>query len=389
MIGQSLHEGGVVGDQADVSRKKATETARDERPGWASAPGPVVGLRVVKGTREIQLPRARQFGMGTDVANEIRIDDPAVSRLHVRFARRGHELWVEDLSSKNGVFLNGLRVERARVVDGAVIRIGRTDLVAFAEESRGRKTRAEYFVGEDVGFRAMIDRAVQTLLVPGGGLVVNGERGTGRTSLAYALREIVCGPSAPIEFLSCVQEHEGAYYPIPIGPPKRAALGKRAAGGLVVVEELGQQPEHVQRYIAEALLELATGGVCRFVVTSTVPLAGQVFPPEVPSLELPALRARGADLLLLVDYFIVEALGAGASRSSLPREVIDAFGRYDWREGNVAELRDQVIKAATVYRCASYYKAAAVLRVPRTTIRKGFERRGIPTTPLSAWRDEE
>ena len=55
--------------------------------------------------------------------------DEFASARHARFEPRRDGLWVEDVGSTNGTYVNGVRIERAqRLKPGDVIRIGETDL---------------------------------------------------------------------------------------------------------------------------------------------------------------------------------------------------------------------------------------------------------------------
>jgi pSer/pThr/pTyr-binding forkhead associated (FHA) protein len=54
----------------------------------------------------------------------LRLDSPIVSRAHARFTRREGVLTVEDLDSSNGTFVEGKRVDRATLADGARVVIG-------------------------------------------------------------------------------------------------------------------------------------------------------------------------------------------------------------------------------------------------------------------------
>jgi pSer/pThr/pTyr-binding forkhead associated (FHA) protein/tRNA A-37 threonylcarbamoyl transferase component Bud32 len=71
-------------------------------------------------------------------------DDPEISRRHARLSRgsRG-ELRIEDLGSSNGTFVNGERLEAARVLElGDVVRVGTTELaVTDAEGQVPEETR--------------------------------------------------------------------------------------------------------------------------------------------------------------------------------------------------------------------------------------------------------
>jgi hypothetical protein len=63
--------------------------------------------------------------MGRSDNAEIRVDDPFASSAHARIFPRGDFMYVEDMGSTNGTFLNGRQLrtaERLKVAD--VIRIG-------------------------------------------------------------------------------------------------------------------------------------------------------------------------------------------------------------------------------------------------------------------------
>ena len=58
---------------------------------------------------------------------DIRFDDVYLSPLHARFELRDGELWVRDLGSRNGTFVNNEEVPKgqAYLIDGdAIVRFG-------------------------------------------------------------------------------------------------------------------------------------------------------------------------------------------------------------------------------------------------------------------------
>ena len=65
-------------------------------------------------------------GMTNDVS--LAVDEYASTR-HARFEPRRDGVFVEDIGSTNGTFVNGIRVTRERkLVPGDIVRIGETDL---------------------------------------------------------------------------------------------------------------------------------------------------------------------------------------------------------------------------------------------------------------------
>jgi hypothetical protein len=71
-----------------------------------------------------------QLTVGRGGQNDIALasDDYASAR-HARFEPRQDGVWVQDLGSTNGTFLNGVRLERPRrLTPGDIVRVGETDL---------------------------------------------------------------------------------------------------------------------------------------------------------------------------------------------------------------------------------------------------------------------
>ena len=68
--------------------------------------------------------------MGRGATNDVSIpEDEYSSTRHARFEPRRDGVWVEDIGSTNGTFVNGIRLTRERkLVPGDIVRIGETDL---------------------------------------------------------------------------------------------------------------------------------------------------------------------------------------------------------------------------------------------------------------------
>jgi pSer/pThr/pTyr-binding forkhead associated (FHA) protein len=63
------------------------------------------------------------------------IDAALVSRVHCRVtALAGGELEIKDLESTNGTYVNGERVETARLTPGDRLLVGRVEFVALRDE---------------------------------------------------------------------------------------------------------------------------------------------------------------------------------------------------------------------------------------------------------------
>jgi hypothetical protein len=79
--------------------------------------------------RDFEIDSA-QLTIGRGGRNDIAIrSDEYASARHARFEPRQDGVWVQDLGSTNGTYLNGARLERPRRLSaGDVVRVGETDL---------------------------------------------------------------------------------------------------------------------------------------------------------------------------------------------------------------------------------------------------------------------
>lgn len=83
--------------------------------------GPEVGER-------FYLDRAR-LSVGRDPASDIFLNDITVSRAHAVLEVASSEVSVADAGSLNGVYVNGVSVDRAVLRDGDQLQIGRFQMV--------------------------------------------------------------------------------------------------------------------------------------------------------------------------------------------------------------------------------------------------------------------
>ncbi|HEY2600138.1 MAG TPA: FHA domain-containing protein [Thermoleophilaceae bacterium] len=66
--------------------------------------------------------------MGRSASSDIEVDDPFASSAHARIFARGDFMYIEDMGSTNGTFLNGRQLRRAEQLKMAdKVRIGDTE----------------------------------------------------------------------------------------------------------------------------------------------------------------------------------------------------------------------------------------------------------------------
>ena len=103
------------------------------RKGSASAPAPrekARTLAVVEGPLKgshMEIASLEDLTVGRAGDNDFQLGDDFASSRHARLFRRGSDWFVEDLDSRNGTFVNGVRIDQPeRVTVGTDIKMGRT-----------------------------------------------------------------------------------------------------------------------------------------------------------------------------------------------------------------------------------------------------------------------
>jgi hypothetical protein len=112
--------------------------------------GPTLGLRTLTGDKEyafrafkIQGRQKRLLTIGASADNDIVIEDEAASRYHCLIFRQRRQVFVRDCDSKNGVWLDGVRVQVGELRPHATLTLGRTTLVAYGpHDDQGANIKA-------------------------------------------------------------------------------------------------------------------------------------------------------------------------------------------------------------------------------------------------------
>ena len=124
---------------------------------------------------ELALRPGRCLTVGRDLTSDVPLLDAGISRHHALLSLEGGsgpsqpmELWVEDLHSQNGIFVNTVRVHRVRLQEGDIITFGRIQLTVVIR--RRRKDRGGELLrplsSRDVGRLLEISRRMHTAREP-------------------------------------------------------------------------------------------------------------------------------------------------------------------------------------------------------------------------------
>jgi len=71
----------------------------------------------------------QEYYIGRQMGNQIHLDDPSISNVHARIFKGPEGFVLEDLNSRNGSFVNGVRIDRRLLHENDAIRLGNSNFV--------------------------------------------------------------------------------------------------------------------------------------------------------------------------------------------------------------------------------------------------------------------
>jgi hypothetical protein len=115
----------------DPSAKVPTSPA--PRPGVRSYVLRFISGKYQGGEFPIALDKQILIGRSSDL-DMVLVED-MVSRKHARITMQGDQIWIEDLGSTNGTFVNGEKIKRTRLKEGDRVLIGTSILKLIASDA--------------------------------------------------------------------------------------------------------------------------------------------------------------------------------------------------------------------------------------------------------------
>lgn len=313
----------------------------------------------------------------------ILIDDPYVSSEHADITRGPGGRWVITDRSRNGTFVNGVRVSAATLEDGAVIEIGHSFFM-FRSAALSTGTEPPVLLARDLRARApglqtlapVVERQLKTVeLVARSAISVllQGETGTGKEVFARAIHALSERPG-PFVAVNCAAIPDALVESELFGYRKGAFSGaiedrpgliRAADKGTLFLDEIGDLPLKSQAALLRAIQErevTPVGGVkpiavdIRIVSASHHDLGALVaekrFRADLEgrlnglTLTTLPLRDRREDLGLLMAAILERTFPSFGPQVSFNRAAIRALLAHDWPK-NVREL-EQALAASTV-----------------------------------------
>jgi DNA-binding NtrC family response regulator len=322
----------------------------------------------------------RLIYLGTSPDNHVVMDNPTVSRVHCKIEAdaKGHR--IRDLESKNGTFINNVRVNDAYLPSECSVRVGDAEF-SFSltdENVEVQLTRHNQFgdlLGESLQMRevfGLLSRVAPTNAT----VLVEGQSGTGKELVADALHRESPRRDKRLVVFDCSAVPRDLVESELFGHIKGAFTGatanrsgafEEAHGGTLFLDEIGELPLDLQPRLLRVLEKREVKPVgsnevrpvdVRIVAATNRNLSMEVkegnfredlyYRLAVIRIQLPPLHKRVEDIPLLVNHFVglaQDQLGLQSQAFEINFETMTKLQRYQW-PGNVRELKNFIERAA-------------------------------------------
>jgi DNA-binding NtrC family response regulator len=297
------------------------------------------------------------------------VEDDRVSRKHTRITARGEGVRVQDLESRNGTFVDGVRAQdEVYPKMPRVLRLGQSLLLFVADVRPFRAGKVEQSPDEVVGptlrrARLAIERAAEA----GDSILLTGPSGAGKELAARAFHE-ASGARGPFVPVNCATIQTGLAERLLFGARKGAYSGatadsegyvQAADGGTLFLDEiaeldLGVQPKLLRVLELHEVVSLGSSHArkvdVRICAATLKDLRAEVqlgrFREDLyyrigrPEVRLPSLIERLEEL----PYLITRELARVDPRLVAHPLLVEACALRAW-PGNVRELLGEIRRA--------------------------------------------
>jgi two-component system response regulator HydG len=241
-----------------------------------------------------------------------------------------------------------------------------------------RNQKQEDMIGGSASIRRVTD-LVERVANTDATVLIMGESGTGKELVARALHARSHRESGPFIAVNCAAMPEALLESELFGHAKgaftdakaaRTGLFVQASGGTLFLDEIGEMPLEMQPKLLRALQERSVrpvGGTqevpfdVRLVAATNRDLETDVeerrfredlfYRVNVVRIDVPPLRARGHDVLLLAQHFVTRfSQRSRKTVAGLSNAAAEKLLSYDW-PGNVRELENCIECAVALTRC--------------------------------------
>ena len=247
--------------------------------------------------------------------------------------------------------------------------------VEQVRKERAREFNFRQIIGESAAMKKMLALAAKVAESEVSSVLLQGESGTGKDLVAKAIHYGSQRADGPFIAINCAAlpatlieselfgYEKGAFTD---AKARKEGLFEQAEDGTLLLDEIGELELALQAKLLRVLEEGAfrrVGGLkdipmdVRVLAASNRDLKAEsdagcfrldlYYRLSIIQIDIPPLRERGDDVLLLAQHYI-ETIGARLRLrkkiTGLSPEVVDVFRKYNW-PGNVRELRNVIERA--------------------------------------------
>ena len=316
--------------------------------------------------RFIEIHGSLSIGRNPDC--ELVLADPFISSHHATIYYKKKNFFVCDQKSRNGTFVNGVRIQEAQLFPGDCLRIGHKEMTFQLNRKKPNKKQV-YFSTKNAGFLSEIKNVAlfaKTDLC----ILLLGESGTGKDVFARYIHEHSPAKKGPFVSVNCCTLSETLVESELFGHKKGAFTGadyerkgafETARNGTLFLDEIGDLPLTMQSKLLRVLenKEITPVGSDKIISTSTRVIAAThqnlealieekkfrsdlYFRLNVLKVEIPPLRQRLEDFYDLVEEF------SNDWNIKFSKSAMEWMAGHHW-PGNIRELKNFVARAGAMF----------------------------------------
>jgi DNA-binding NtrC family response regulator len=274
----------------------------------------------------------RRVLIGTGPSCDVKLSDLSIAPRHAALDSDAHGARLVDLGSKGGTWMGGARIRDVYLPPISKITIGRTTLQLSTDSAprilpTSTATRFGRIFGVSPEIRRLFpifSRVAATNLA----VLIEGEPGTGKRTLAESLHEASGRAERPFITLTAMSELE------------------EAAGGTLFIQEVADLDLDVQTRLVRTLDRSDARVIASTRRNLDEAVAARRFRDDLyhhllaARIELPPLRRRTGDVAFLTRLFWTRF---GGDTSGLTHPLLERFASEAW-PGNVRELSSAVAR---------------------------------------------
>ena len=325
-------------------------------------------LRWSEGSHIEQREISSFISLGRGKENIINIDDVCISQRHFRIQKKDNEGFIlQDMSSRNGTFLNGNRIFKALLKNNDRIQVGQREFIFSFERFDNHWSIHTNSKNSEWNqqLKNLPNMARSNMPV-----LITGPSGTGKEMLAKLIHRYSHRSKGPMISINCSALSESLIESEFFGHIKGSYTGAltnrkgafmAAKGGSLFLDEIGDLPIQLQPKLLRALeyqeikavgSDHTTKTDVRIIAATHQDLTTKVaqgtfrsdlyFRLYVLNLSPPHLKNRMEDFNDLLNFFCNEY------NISFSEEGIQLLKKHSW-PGNIRELKNTVARAKALF----------------------------------------